>query len=229
MSSASPTSPDAPVAPTGADGGPDADGARRGDWRRRLPGPAAMVVITLIAAMAALAVVLVLGRDDGTTAIPIDRALGQVDVAAPVPPGAEVAKVGRRAPDVQLAYLDGGVQRLSDLRGKPAVLNFWSSTCAPCLQEMPAFQAVSSRTDGAVTFVGVDVADTEAAGRDMVERTGVRYRNARDPRSEVFGIFGGTALPRTVLLDASGTVVATHSGALDERSLQQLLADNGMG
>jgi thiol-disulfide isomerase/thioredoxin len=188
-----------------------------------------MAVIVAIAALSALTVLVVAASlsDDGEQALDVGEVLGDLDVTAPVPDGAEVARIGAPAPDVQLAYLDGGVQRMSDLQGRPLVLNFWASTCAPCLEEMPAFQSVAERTEGEVTFVGIGVADTESASREMVARTGVRYRNARDPRSEIFGIFGGTALPRTVLVDADGTVVATHSGALDRASLTDLLREQG--
>jgi thiol-disulfide isomerase/thioredoxin len=93
---------------------------------------------------------------------------------------------------------------------------------------MPSFEQVSQELDGKVTFLGVDVVDTEADGKKMVARTGVTYRNARDPRSEIFSVFGGIALPRTVLIDGDGTVVATHSGELDADGLRDLLADNGL-
>lgn len=198
---------------------------------RRRPGAITVLVAVLVAGVAALTVLALAARSadgDGADAISVDEALGNVDVSRPVPEGTQPVGVGDRAPDVQLAYLDGGVQRLSELRGGPVVLNFWSSTCAPCLKEMPAFQDVSERFDGRVTFVGVDVTDTEQAGREMVRRTGVEYRNARDPRSEILAAFGGTVLPRTVLLDAAGTVVATHSGELDREDLTGLLRENGL-
>ena len=74
----------------------------------------------------------------------------------------------------------------------------------------------------------MDVADTAEAGSTMVEKTGVTYRNARDPRSEIFGVFGGTALPRTVLLDEDGVVVDTHSGQLTAPELTDLLQRNDL-
>jgi thiol-disulfide isomerase/thioredoxin len=93
---------------------------------------------------------------------------------------------------------------------------------------MPAIEEVHSELDGDVTVVGVDVTDTEAAGKEMVASTGVTYRNARDPRSEIFAVFGGIALPRTVLIDGDGTIVATHSGELDADELRALLDENGL-
>ena len=51
---------------------------------------------------------------------------------------------------------------------RPVVLNFWSSTCVPCLNEMPAIEQVHDELDGKVTVVGIDVTDTEDAGTAMV-------------------------------------------------------------
>jgi thiol-disulfide isomerase/thioredoxin len=195
--------------------------------RRGLPmGPVGLLLTTAVAAVAALAVIwIAFGNRDSDT-VKVQDALNSVDAGPVVPEGAEVADVGSPAPDVRLDYLDGGTQQLSELRGTPVVLNFWSSTCAPCLQEMPAINKVAVANKGKVTVVGVDVTDTAQAGKDMVARTGVTYRNARDPRSEIFGVFGGTALPRTVLIDAGGTIVDTHSGALTESELNELLVRN---
>jgi len=49
------------------------------------------------------------------------------------------------------------------------------------------------------------------------------YPTARDPRGEVFRAFGGTGLPRTVLVAADGTIVAVHNGALTASELQSLI------
>lgn len=200
--------------------------SRRG---RRLPvGPVGLLLTTLVAVLAALGFIRFVAGQDDEEPVRVQDALDQLDAGPVVPDGAEVAEVGQPAPNVRLDYLDGGSQTLDELRGTPVVINFWSSTCAPCLQEMPALQEVSSDTAGKVTFVGVDVADTAEAGSTMVEKTGVTYRNARDPRSEIFGVFGGTALPRTVLLDEDGVVVDTHSGQLTAPELTDLLQRNDL-
>jgi len=59
----------------------------------------------------------------------------------------------------------------------------------------------------------------------MIEKTGVTFPQGRDPKSTVIAAFGGAVLPHTVAVDASGKVVAIHSGALDDASLADLLAE----
>lgn len=199
---------------------------------RSLPvGPLGMFLITAIALSAALAAALTVRNalvDDD--AVDVQQAL-DASAKAPLVVNTSVrAEIGSPAPDVRLEYLDGGVQQLAEVAGvgTPVVLNFWASTCIPCLKEMPALEEVRSRFDDELTIVGVGVADTEAAGKEMVERTGVRYRNARDPRSEIFTVFGGIALPRTVLIDGDGVVVATYSGELTADELTGLLREHGL-
>ena len=203
--------------------------------RRRLPfGPFGMLLTTavaLVAAIAAGAVVQGLVDDDDGGAVPIQEALDGSATAPLVLDGSARAEVGSPAPDVLLEYLDGGSEQLAEVagRGTPVVLNFWASTCVPCLKEMPAFEEVHGRySDDEVRFIGIDVADTEQAGRDMVEKTGVTYPNARDPRAEIFAAYGGIALPRTVLIGGDGTVLATHSGELTAQELTDLLAEHDL-
>lgn len=200
--------------------------------RKGLPvGPLGMLVITAIALAAAFGTAALLQPlfDDGDS-VDVQDALDET-ADAPLVLDTEVrAKVGQHAPDVRLEYLDGGVEQLAEVAGTgtPVVLNFWSSTCVPCLKEMPAFEQVRGELEDQITIVGVDVTDTEDAGNEMVTKTGVRYRNARDPRAEIFAVFGGIALPRTVLIDGDGVVRATHSGELTADELKELLAEHDL-
>lgn len=207
--------------------------------RRGLPvGPVGLLLITLVALLAAGLVLRIgLGGGSTTEAVDIQDALDEQAAGPLVAPNAQAAKVGSQAPDVRLAYLDGGTQQLFELEGTPVVLNFWASTCAPCLTEMPAFEEFSAahlpgpdgtNPAGVVRVVGVAVADPEAAARKMVERTGVQYRNAADPQAEIFRVFGGTSLPRTVVLDAKGVVRDVHSGSLTAAELTQKLQQQGL-
>lgn len=198
--------------------------------RRSLPvGPIGLLVITAVALAAAFGVAKVL--IDVLTperSVDVQTALN----GAPQPLVSDTsarAEVGGPAPNARLEYLDGDDGFLNEVvgTGKPAVLNFWSSTCIPCLKEMPAFEQVHSEVGDEVAFLGIDVVDTADAGRAMVAKTGVTYPNVRDPRSEIFGVYGGIALPRTVLIDGDGTIVDTHSGELNADELRSLLVEHG--
>jgi thiol-disulfide isomerase/thioredoxin len=193
-------------------------------------GPLALFLITAVALLAAFAVGRLVVEAFDEDPVDIQEMLDESAKAPLVTDTEARAEVGQPAPNVRLEYLDGGTQDLAEIAGTgtPVVLNFWSSTCIPCLNEMPAIEEVHQELEGEVTVIGVDVTDTVEAGNEMVAKTGVTYRNARDPRSEIFAVFGGIALPRTVLIAADGTVADTHSGELTADELRTLLDDNGM-
>ena len=175
---------------------------------RRWPG-------LLLAGVLAVAAVAVAGRLALRSSVP----------AATVVEGS--ARVGQPAPRVELPDLEGPSRqvRLADLRGRPAVVNFWASWCTFCAAEMPAFERVHQRLGQRVAFVGIDQRDHRDAALALANRTGVSYRLAFDPAGRSFDAFGGLGMPTTVLLRADGTVAEVFSGQLDEQTLARKLHD----
>jgi thiol-disulfide isomerase/thioredoxin len=176
-----------------------------------------LVVSTVLALIAAVAVVVVLGgSDDGDS----DKRSSVVTIPL-VPDGEHLD------PDeATFTEFDGEVVPLSSLRGTPVVVNFFASSCIPCITEMPAFEAVHQDVGDQVTFLGLAVADRKDEAQDLVERTKVTYRTAQDRDASVIeALGGGTHLPSTVLIDADGNVVARHLGQLDADELRDLLAE----
>jgi thiol-disulfide isomerase/thioredoxin len=114
---------------------------------------------------------------------------------------------------------------LSSLRGTPTVVNFFASTCVPCIKEMPDIESVHQELGDQVTFLGLALQDRPQDALDLIERTGVTYRTGQDKDASVITALGGTVLPTTVLLDADGQIVATHNGELDAADLRALIAD----
>lgn len=186
---------------------------------RRLPLPA-ILAATALALAAALGVVALL--DGGGD----DPAAGDDDGAA----GYELSPVGElpgSVADVRLAALDGGDDRaLGELLGStPVVVNFFASWCVPCIDEMPAFEAVHRSLGDRVTFVGMANRDTAEQALATVATTGVTYPTYDDPDASALTYFGGLGMPTTVFIDASGDVVDVHSGPLTEAELRGRLDD----
>ena len=132
------------------------------------------------------------------------------------PDAVTTAKVGEAAPAVTLKGFDGADVTLASLRGKPVVINFWASSCVPCIKEMPLIERVHQQLGDRVSVIGVDVFESPDLGREMIAKTGVTYPQTVDPTNEVLTTFGGTQLPHTVVLRADGTVSALHNEALTE-------------
>lgn len=186
---------------------------------RRLPLPAVLAA-TAIALVAALVTFAVLDRGDGGDPAAGDDPGGQVELS---PTGDLPGSVA----EVRLASLDGGPDAtLGDLlTGTPVVVNFFASWCAPCVEEMPAFERVHRDVGDRVTIIGMANTDTVEDARATVEATGVTYPTYGDPAADAISYFGGLQMPTTVFIDGTGRVVEVHNGQLTEAELRDRLAD----
>jgi thiol-disulfide isomerase/thioredoxin len=182
----------------------------------RLPWRA--VALATVLALAAATATYVLLTDDDQPQVEAGATAGTIELT----PEDEVPASG----EPTFLTFEGQEVPLSNLQGTPTVVNFFSSTCTPCITEMPAFEEVYQELGGEqVAFLGLAVADRAEDAMALVEQTGVTYPTAQDPETAVFTELGGSVLPTTVLLDADGEVVATHHGELDADELRAFLAD----
>src|SRR5262249_47740983 len=124
--------------------------------------------------------------------------------------GASIA--GKTAKDFALE-VDGKPAKLSDLRGKVVVLNFWASWCAPSLDETPALIRLQQRLaahDGLV--LGVSADEDPAKYARFVREQGVTFPTWRDPSvkgttSQVALDYGTSVYPETYVIDRRGKIV----------------------
>jgi cytochrome c biogenesis protein CcmG/thiol:disulfide interchange protein DsbE len=140
---------------------------------------------------------------------------------------AQAVAVDEPAPDFELPLLSGGgTLRLSDLRGRVVVLNFWASWCSPCRLEAPDLQAASVdyRARG-VRFVGVDEVDDRFAARAFLEEFSITYPSVFDPSGSLADDYGFIGLPATYVIDERGTIAFRFQGFLDGPTLRSALDD----
>lgn len=147
-------------------------------------------------------------------------------VTAPAPLGA--LEGGTPLPPAELPDLegDGTLHLPADLEGTPAVLNFWATWCAFCVEEMPDIEEVHQQLGDRVTVVGIDQDDSVEEARTLAERTGVTYRLVVDADGSYFRAVQGRGMPTTVFVDADGTIVHRHSGPLDAPQLRRLIREH---
>lgn len=229
---AEPPAPDAENAGTMA--GQDADRSdvvagvdERPHRRREWSGGLRSVVLPLLAVIAIVGAVWYLqdGRGRG-----VEREQGIGIVALPEgmnptdkPPAVEV---GRAAPDFVLRTMDGGTVRLSDLRGRPVLVNFWASWCQPCRSEMPEIVQASAGPEGpGFAVVAVDLQEAEGPVRDFAQQFGMSFPVAFDRTGEVARTFrADKELPTTVFVDRTGVVREIKQGPMTAAYLAGQLA-----
>jgi thiol-disulfide isomerase/thioredoxin len=171
--------------------------------------------------LVALSTVLATAAALGTYVLLADDPAPASSTSLELTPEADVPTVD----EATFTTFDGDTVALSSLRGTPTVVNFFSSTCTPCIKEMPAFEEVFQQVGDQVAFLGLAVADRPEDAQALVVQTGVTYETAQDPDASVISALGGTVLPTTVLLDADGEIVVTRSGELTADELRSLLVE----
>ena len=132
--------------------------------------------------------------------------------------------IQKPAPSVVLQRMeDGAALPLESLRGRPVVVNFWASWCVPCVQEHASLTA-GARQNTDVAFVGVVYEDSPENAKAFLNQRGRSYPIYLDEGAKAAIAFGVYGVPETFFINAQGTIVAKHVGAVDDQSLQERLA-----
>lgn len=166
---------------------------------RRLARRRRLLAIAVAAAVLAALVASLLLRAPG----------GDVPSAAGVTPAAK----RKLAPELGGEVLVPPPVRLTGLRGRPVVINFWASWCVPCRKEAPELVRFDGRMRARARLVGVNFQDAKGDALAFVREFHWRFPNMRDPRGKVAGRYGLIGLPTTFILDGRGRVARQLTGA----------------
>ncbi len=138
-------------------------------------------------------------------------------------PAAAVNANTQPAPDVQFAKLDGGSLRLTELRGRVVVLNFWATWCIPCRSEIPALSAMQKTMEGeGLTVVGVSYDDTPELIQEF----------QKDLKQEYTVVLGGkdvgsqlpaSPLPTTYIIDRQGQIREKFIGERSQSTFEAVI------
>ncbi len=124
------------------------------------------------------------------------------------------------APDFTLHTYDGASYRLSVLRGKVVVINFWATWCGPCHAEAPELQALWDKMRNQdVVFLGVDQVDRLDDARAFIKQYGITYPTGLDDAG-IVDSYGVQGLPTTVIVNQNGDIVQRILAGIDPTDLQ---------
>jgi peroxiredoxin len=132
------------------------------------------------------------------------------------------------APTLSGTTLDGKKLALSDYRGKVVVVNLWGSWCGPCRREAPSLEETFTKFQAkGVQFLGINIRDDNAAARAFASSDSITYPSLQDPDETLLlqlkTIVPPTAIPSTMIVDASGKLAARIIGEVTEPQLTQSL------
>ncbi|MFK7926966.1 MAG: TlpA family protein disulfide reductase [Myxococcota bacterium] len=134
----------------------------------------------------------------------------------------ESAKVDQPATEFTLESVSGERVSLKALRGKPVVINFWSTWCIPCKQEHPLLQSFP-KAYPEVVFLGVVYQDDAQKVERFLKRDPVPYQTLLDPNGRVAIGYGVTGVPETYFINRSGIITHKQVGPLNQEVFAEQL------
>ena len=120
-------------------------------------------------------------------------------------------KVGDPVPPLTLQMINGETWTNNDLKGKTVVIQFTGSWCSVCKKEMPELESRVWKKYKEKDFllIGIDIRDTRDRMMPFIEKTGVTYPIAWDPKAEIFDLFTlkGAGVTRNIVINKKGEIV----------------------
>ena len=131
------------------------------------------------------------------------------------------------APEFTVFDWNGNPVSLSQLKGRPIVLNFWASWCPPCKAEMPDFEKMYLKYGDQVVFMMVNMTDgsqeTLATAKAHIEKEGYTFPVYFDTNMQAAYAYYVTSLPQTFFIDKNGDLYTYYPGMITEQQLEKLI------
>ncbi len=139
-------------------------------------------------------------------------------------------EVGQAAPDFDVEFFDGygwetrDVANLSEMHGRPVVLNFWASWCVECRYETDVLeQAWQQYRDDGVVFLGVAYADVEPNSIAYMKEFNVTFPHAPDLGTDISQEYEITGVPETFFIDKDGIIRHVQIGPVSQQMMDDLI------
>lgn len=175
------------------------------------------LILMLVATLAIIAVLLFWNPTAATAEPAAPQTQEQIDAST-------IAKEGMEAPDFTVEMFDGQNVRLSDLRGKVVLVNFWATWCPPCREELTRVQAdIIDRFAGKdFVFLPISRGEEKQTVAAFRKRMGYNFPMGLDPDQKIFRRYAKNYIPRNFLVDADGKIILASIG-YDKAEFEHLI------
>lgn len=137
----------------------------------------------------------------------------------------QAAKVNFQAPNIELKGLDGQSHSLTQLKGKPLLINFWASWCGPCREETPDLIRLYGKYKDQIEFIGINATfdDTLEGAISFVNEFQLPYPVWLDEQGAVMKTYKVQSYPTTYFVDRNGTILKINLGIVSADALEQTI------
>ena len=118
------------------------------------------------------------------------------------------------APDFKLSNLEGQTVSLSSFLGNPVFINFWTTTCGPCVEEMPYLQQIQNDwASKGLIILSIDLGEDTDRVKNFIRSHNYTFPVLLDSQYEVAGKYNVRYTPTSIFIDTEGKIKADIIGA----------------
>jgi thiol-disulfide isomerase/thioredoxin len=172
----------------------------------------------------------------GLTLVVVENQIAAVPTAKPLsdsnppvavnPPGN--VSIGSLAPDFELTTPGGQTIRLSDLRGRALLINFWATWCGYCLEEMPIMQQYSNLYGSEIAILALNEGESQTDVSHFISSYGYTFTFLMDQDYRIGDAYRVDGYPITFFVDAAGIIRHRVDGAMGEQDMLNGLSAIGV-
>lgn len=130
-------------------------------------------------------------------------------------------EVGQRPPDFAYTLADGTTVKLSDLRGKKVIVNFWATWCDPCREEMPDLDKVQKEYGKNLVVLAVNKEEKIGQINRFTNQVPVGFALITNPQGDIARRYGTRTVPNSYFINTDGTIGARELQVLNYVTIRQ--------
>lgn len=133
-------------------------------------------------------------------------------------------KKGQTAPDFKVKSLDGDLFRLSDMKGKVVLVNFFATWCGPCMKELPELekQLWPRFKNENFKLISIGRQHTVAEMKKFQSKKKFSFPIAADPRRQIYSKYAEKYIPRNYIIDKEGKIIF-QAKSFSQKDLDEMI------